>query len=274
MNGSEEKFIAIRPNFHNFKIIDYAACYSAHEHAASYNELLYVLNGKVTLHLHPALKFKAVPGDFLIVPAGVMHRDEFAVDKGLRILMVQFNWDIPEYFETVDNRGLANLSYAVRTEIRRRMEFTLEQLQGSECDAYERDNVALQLHGILMLFYRDIVRNHTETPPSRRGAAGALKQVKLFMENNYAAPINLRQAAERIGVSPVHLSRMFHREYGIGFNRHLMSLRLAAARQLLIESRLQIAEIAARCGFGSCSYFIKQFRSHFGTTPKSYAARQ
>ena len=274
MNGSEEKFIAIRPNFHNFKVIDYAACYSAHEHAASYNELLYVLNGKVTLHLHPALKFKAMPGDFLIIPAGVMHRDEFAVDKGLRVLMMQFNWDLPEYFETVDNRGLANLSYAVRTEIRRRMEFTLEQLKSSEGDADELDNAGLQLHGILLLLYRDIMRNHAGTPPPRRAGAGALDQVKRFMENNYAAPINLRQAAERIGVSPVHLSRMFHRECGIGFNRHLLSLRLAAAKQLLLESRLQIAEIAARCGFGSCSYFIKQFRSHFGTTPKNYANRQ
>jgi len=264
------KFIDNRPDFHNFKIIDYAVCYSDHEHAASYNELLYVLSGKVTLHLHPALKFHAVPGDFLIVPAGVMHRDEFAVDKGLRILMLQFNWEEKDYFDIVDNRVLADLSYAVRTEVRRRLEFTLEQWGRSPGDENDRLNAALQLHGILLLFYRDLVLGGAERTAPRRPASGAPDQVKRFMENNYAAPINLRQAAEKIGVSPSHLSRMFRREYGVGFNQHLLGLRLEAARQLLLESRLQIAEIAARCGFGSCSYFIKQFRSHFGTTPKNY----
>ena len=269
MNRCDRKFIDCRPDFHNLKIIDYPGCYSDHEHAASYNELLYVLNGKVTLHMHPELKFRAVPGDFLLVPAGVMHRDEFALDKGLRILMLQFNWERKEYFDLVDNRVLADLSYPVRTEARRRLEFTLEQWENFS-DEDDRSNAALQLHGILMLFYRDLVRNHTAAPPTRRNGSGALDQVKRFMENNYAAPINLRQAAEKIGVSPAHLSRMFRHECGVGFNRHLLSLRLEAAKQLLIESRLQIAEIAARCGFGSCSYFIRQFRSHFGATPKNY----
>jgi len=269
MNSAERNFLDCRPDFHNFKIIDYAVCYSDHEHAASYNELLYVLNGKVTLHMHPDLKFHAAPGDLLLVPEGVMHRDEFAVDKGLRILMLQFNWEKKEYFDLVDNRVLADLSYPVRTEVRRRLEFTLGQWEDYD-EEEDRKIAALQLHGILMLFYRDLVRNHTATPPARRNSPGSLNEVKRFMENNYAAPINLRQAAEKIGVSPSHLSRIFRREYGIGFNRHLLNLRLEAARQLLIESRLQIAEIAARCGFGSCSYFIKQFHSHFGTTPKNY----
>jgi AraC-like DNA-binding protein len=270
MNRCDRKFIDCRPDFHNLKIIDYPGCYSDHEHAASYNELLYVLNGKVTLHMHPELKFRAVPGDFLLVPAGVMHRDEFAVDKGLRILMLQFNWNVDEYFEFVDNRVLANLSYAVRAEARRRLEFTLEQWSNAPGDENDRLNAALQLHGILLLFYRDLALKGAAPASPRRNTAGALNQVKRFMENNYAAPINLKQAAEKIGVSPSHLSRMFRRECGVGFNQHLLGLRLDAAKQLLIESRLQIAEIAARCGFGSCSYFIKQFRSHFGTTPKNY----
>lgn len=165
MNRGDRKLIDCRPDFHKFKIKDYPGVYSAHEHAASYNELLYVLNGKVTLHIHPELKFRAVPGDFLIVPAGVMHRDEFAVDKGLRILMLQFNWKRKEYFDIVDNRALANLSYAVRTEARRRLEFMLEQL-GNPGDENDRKYAALQLHGILMLSYRDVVRGRLEAPPS------------------------------------------------------------------------------------------------------------
>lgn len=272
MNTIDQKLIDHRPDFHNFKIIDYRGYYSDCEHAASYNELLYVLNGKVTLHLHPELKFRAMPGDFLIVPAGTMHRDEFAVDKGLRVLMLQFNWEMPEYFAAVDNRVLANLSYAVRTEARRRLEFTLEQWQNSAGDDGDRNSAALQLHGVLMLFYRDAARRGDQPQP-RRGTIGTLNQVKLFMENNYAAPINLRQAAEKIGVSPSHLSRKFRHEYGVGFAQHLLSLRLEAAKQLLLESRLQVAEIAERCGFASCSYFIKQFRSHFGATPKNYAGK-
>ena len=64
---------------------------------------------------------------------------------------------------------------------------------------------------------------------------------------------------------------MFHHEYGVSFSQYLTAVRLAAAKELLQNTRLQIAEVAARCGFASSSYFIKVFSEHYGTTPKNYA---
>ena len=81
------------------------------------------------------------------------------------------------------------------------------------------------------------------------------------------------EAAEYAGLSPSHLSRRFHREYGIGFSAYLTTLRLEAARHLLRNTSLQTGEVAQRCGFNSASYFIRVFAKRWGVTPKSRAGR-
>lgn len=273
MPATALKFIEHRLGLRKLKIIDFAGRYSTLEHLSVCHELLLVLSGRVILHMPQNLEFKAVSGDFLLVPDGIVHRDEFALDKGLRVLMVQFVWDAPEFFGAVDNRRLAGISYAVRTEARRRLQFTLEQWNNAQNELAVRC-AALQIRGILMLLYDDIVGRNADNAPQRRNAAGAMREVKLFLEGNYASPISLRQAAEKIGVSTSYLSRMFHREYGVSFNEYLLSLRLNEAKILLTDTHLQVAEIAARCGFHSSSYFIRTFRSHFGTTPNNYTRRQ
>ena len=42
------------------------------------------------------------------------------------------------------------------------------------------------------------------------------------------------------------------------------------AAKLLRDGKLQVAEVASRCGFADSSYFIRVFREHFGKTPKNY----
>ena len=76
------------PQVSNFRVLEYANIYSTNEHVPQENELLYVLDGKMTLHLEEHLVFQAMPGDFLIVESGISHRDEFAALKGLRIMLL------------------------------------------------------------------------------------------------------------------------------------------------------------------------------------------
>ena len=249
-----------------FQVLEYANIYSTTEHVPATHELLYVLDGKLTLHLGNHLIFQAMPGDFLFVESGTPHRDEFAVLKGLRIMLLQFSWPDKEFFRVINNHSLLNLSYNVRSEVRRRLDY---MRQNWESTPQGLQNASVQLHGILLLFYFDLLKSRQNAEPQPLlPLQEAMRRAKHFLDQNYAEPLNLKQTAEHIGISPAYFSRSFHREYGVSFHQYLTSLRLEAAHRLLQTTRLQIGEIAARCGFSSSSYFIRTFRQHYKITPK------
>ena len=265
MEQSVNKILNNCPQLTTFRVIEYANIYSTTEHVPREHELLYVLDGKITLHWEDHLVYQAMPGDFLLVEAGTRHRDEFALLKGLRILIMQFHWECNEFFQFVNNRTLPNLSYDVCNEVRRRLDFLR-----SNCDdsAEYKQHLSIQLHSILLLFYFDLMKSQKSSQlHSLMPLQEAMRRAKHFLDQNYAEPLSLKQTAKHIGISPAYLSRIFHQEFGVSFSEYLTSQRLAVARKLL-----QIGEIANRCGFSSSSYFIKVFSDHYKVTPKNYAA--
>ena len=265
MSEYSEKFLERIPSVLNFRIIEYDNVYSSHTHYSGAHELLYVLEGRMTLHLGENLEYRAGPGDFLIIPAGTPHRDEFAVLKGLRIHLIIFKWDAEEYFKYVNCRTLFNLPGDVRSEARRRLEFIRAHWTPGAEGIF---SASLQLYSILSLFYFAGEEAAPKVPvPS---AAEVMQRVKHFLDQNCNSQITLKDAAEFAGLSPSYLSRLFHHEFGVSFNAYLTARRLESARHLLLTTRLQIAEIASRCGFSSSSYFIKVFRTHYGVTPKNH----
>lgn len=74
------------------------------------------------------------------------------------------------------------------------------------------------------------------------------------------------RVAAAIGISERHLSRVFAAD-GTSVPRHVLSRRLQLAYAMLADPaarRRPVAEIAARCGFISATYFSRAFREHFG----------
>jgi transcriptional regulator GlxA family with amidase domain len=54
---------------------------------------------------------------------------------------------------------------------------------------------------------------------------------------------------------------------------YLNYYRVECAAHLLTDGNMNVAEVAARCGFADSSAFIKQFRRYKGDTPKRYKSR-
>jgi len=81
------------------------------------------------------------------------------------------------------------------------------------------------------------------------------------------------EVAALVHVSPSHFSKLFRRHTGQTFSQSLMSMRLQAACQCLIETNQSIGQIALSCGFCDQSQFTKMFRRHIGATPRAYRGR-
>lgn len=94
-----------------------------------------------------------------------------------------------------------------------------------------------------------------------------LSQVIEQMEASIEEPISPADLAEDVGMSTRQLERLFRRYLNRSPKRYYMELRLAKARNLLMQTELSVINVALACGFSSPSHFSKCYRAQYGTTP-------
>jgi len=78
---------------------------------------------------------------------------------------------------------------------------------------------------------------------------------------------NLEQLAERVGIGSRHLRRLFQRHLGASPLKIARSHRVLVARNLIVETRVPVAEIASGTGFRSIRQFNHSVRTAFGQSP-------
>ena len=94
-----------------------------------------------------------------------------------------------------------------------------------------------------------------------------LSQVIRMMEQNIEEPISPAVLAKDVGMSTRQLERLFRRYLNRSPKRYYMELRLAKARNLLMQTDMSVINVALACGFASPSHFSKCYRAHYDTTP-------
>ena len=116
---------------------------------------------------------------------------------------------------------------------------------------------------------REIVFSHinASSAESTRKYSFKVRQALQYVEGHYSADLTLSSAAEYIGVSSEHLSRIFKQELGQSFTKYLNTFRLQQAMKLLRTTSFNISEVAEKTGYNNLSYFSKLFRKHFGVSP-------
>jgi LacI family transcriptional regulator len=90
-----------------------------------------------------------------------------------------------------------------------------------------------------------------------------------FIREHAYSVIGVEDIARAAGVSRSLLERKFREAFGRSPWDQVTQLRLRKAEQLLAETRLSIAEIAERSGFGTPEYFSAAFRKLTGISPRS-----
>ena len=87
------------------------------------------------------------------------------------------------------------------------------------------------------------------------------------METNIEEPLSPRTLANNLGISIRQLERLFQRYFAKSPKRYYMALRLQKARNLLLQTDMNVLQIALACGFSSSSHFSKCYKSEFNVTP-------
>ena len=94
-----------------------------------------------------------------------------------------------------------------------------------------------------------------------------LARVIAYARKRLDTPLKIRDMAQALGVSVRTIETKARRHLGHPIREEILRLRLSEGVALLTNSRLTIAEIAARCGFCNASHFSRAVKAAFGYPP-------
>jgi AraC-like DNA-binding protein len=92
------------------------------------------------------------------------------------------------------------------------------------------------------------------------------------LRDHYREPITNTRLARLAGLSVRAFERKFLAAFRVPPQQYLRKLRLRMASHALVFSHRSIVEVALDCGFADQSHFTREFRRHFGRTPRAYRA--
>lgn len=104
----------------------------------------------------------------------------------------------------------------------------------------------------------------TKTPHLQAHTSATLKHLVQHMAENLETPLRLDRLARLANMSERSLSRLFRRELGVAPGQYYQILRLTRARDLTMHTRLNVEEIALRCGFASPSGLRRAYQKQYG----------
>lgn len=104
----------------------------------------------------------------------------------------------------------------------------------------------------------------------RTGNTIVTKTIQYIHQNYADKDLNLNRIAEKLGVSPYYLSKLYKDVTKVNFVKSLNNLKIEQAMKLLKRTNKSIAEIGEECGFNDQRYFAKVFKKYTNYTPKEY----
>lgn len=236
----------------------YAAAARLPSHSHELAHFCFVLRGRYDENIGMR-RFGRQPMSLAYYPADVTHAEHHHSDG--RHLLIEIDHT---RLRLVNEHGLSlgepamlggELPFSLATRMYREFK---------ERDAYTP--LALESIGneLLIAASRNCTGRTDRRPPAW------LRLVKDFLHEHYASPPGLYELAAAAGVHPTHLARVFRHFEGCTAGEYVRGIRIANARQKLLDLRLSLVEIGNECGFADQAHFTRVFKRATGMTPSAF----
>jgi AraC family transcriptional regulator, regulatory protein of adaptative response / DNA-3-methyladenine glycosylase II len=123
--------------------------------------------------------------------------------------------------------------------------------------------------------YRPCLRCRPECSPGTpawHGTSTTVSRALRLIEETHSEDGGIEKLAERLGVGPRHLRRLFLRHLGATPNAVAQTQRVHFAKKLIDETSLPMTELAIAAGYGSVRRFNAAIRDTYHRTPTQIRA--
>lgn len=118
----------------------------------------------------------------------------------------------------------------------------------------------------------ELIRHYFQLVREERLKSYSLPVVRAiqFIHGHLFEPCRVKDIAQALNLHPNYLSTLFFTEVGIHLADYVKRVKLEEACNLLLNSEYSITEIAEMLGYGSLSYFSKDFQKTYECSPRNY----
>jgi two-component system, response regulator YesN len=111
-------------------------------------------------------------------------------------------------------------------------------------------------------------KNHEESYD--RLEADKIQKIKHYIVEHSHEDISLDALANKVGLSPIYISKMFKEKLGVNYIDFLTDCRIEKAKILLADSEKSLKEITFEIGYHDPNYFSKVFKKMCNISPTEY----
>lgn len=214
---------------------------------------VYVFSGSA-VYSFDSYSFTAQSGNIMLLSKDNSYTID--VETELRYICVDFDFEPSEKIRK--SEVFSNLSADIKNIATRLLRVWLQK--NLWCLA---ETQSLTIH-----IYAECIKSSAKT--YAHNSQTVYKAINYITEHYTDPELSMPEIAAHIGISEVHLRRIFHAAVNTTPLRYINNLRLKHAKDMLRHSNCGIAETAQVSGFSSPYYFSKFFRKEVGISPKEY----
>ena len=100
-----------------------------------------------------------------------------------------------------------------------------------------------------------------------------IEDIKKYVGQHFREPVNLKEAARHVSLSPAYFSSIFKKITGMHFITYVQKIRVEEAKKLLARTDLAITAVSARVGFNNHTHFNYVFKKIEKTSPRDFRVR-
>lgn len=189
--------------------------------------------------------------------------------------LVMFDLE-PEFIERTVGEGFRGGEVDIREEANVRDSF-ITQLGSALHSEFKHPSAVgrIYIESLATTLAVHLLRNYSVTAHSVRKLSGGLSGARLrraieYIDSHLDQNLSLSQIAETVGMSSYYFSRALKKSTGFTPHTYVIHQRMERAKQLLIETKLPVIDIALSVGYINHSHFSTQFRKLAGVSPTAY----
>lgn len=250
------------------------SCQAVHAHKDRV-EILYLLEGK-GYHTIGKTIYETKAGDLLIINAGMPHEERVRGKYPLRYCVcavtdlhikgMKKDQIISKYQNPVIKTGKENIFFDHIFQLLVNETLSSDPLKNEICSMLAR----LLIMKILNYYEKNKDEYFKDQISKEESDNEIVLQVQEYLNQNFKEKITLKDAAQRVNISPYYLERIFKKNTGTSFTQYIIDRRLGYAQNLLRDTKRSIAQIAEESGYDNPSYFSQLFKKRFGCNPGAY----
>lgn len=206
---------------------------------------------------------------YTLLKTALRHRDAYEISQVISDIfseVLQFCTSHPQWVLQIADAALLQLLASLRQDAYFHDDLmpTYQQFGHAMKSFFRTQDFTIHLPDILTQFLL------TCAPEDEPENSNQIQIILDYIDQNISQNLKLEDVADQVYLSPAYLGILFKKETGENFTSYVTKLRLTKAKELLMDVRLNISEIAVLVGYKNSRYFSRIFKENIGITPKEY----